>query len=151
MTGSLRVIVVLLATSFSAAAGAAAQTRSAFEWQKPEGSVERGSLGAAAQHTYKIHGAIAGALVGAGVTAIVVHSGGSTSLCDRSANQDAINSTECAGLIAAGGLVGGLAGYFIGGRIHRDVRVDVVPRVSPGGSYFLVGVRRNVFPLRIPR
>jgi hypothetical protein len=132
MIKTLRATAIILAMWASVAAPASAQMRSGNEWQERV---------AADIRTYKIHGAIAGFVLGAGVTAIVVNSGGSTSLCDRSANQDAINSTECAGLIAAGGLVGGIAGYFIGARIQRDVRLEVLPRVSPRGSYFMIGLR----------
>jgi microcompartment protein CcmK/EutM len=75
--------------------------------------------------SYKTHGAIAGFVVGAGVTALVLHSGGSNSFCNRSANQDAMNSTECAVLIAAGGFVGGVAGYFIGAHITRNAKFEM--------------------------
>jgi len=44
-------------------------------------------------------------LGGAGAYALL-HGGGSTSLCDRSRNQDAMSRGECAGLTLAGGAVG---------------------------------------------
>ena len=75
--------------------------------------------------SYKMQGAIAGFVVGAVATAVVLYSGGSNSLCDSSSNQDAMNTGECIGVVAAGGAAGALAGYFIGGRIHRDVRWEI--------------------------
>jgi hypothetical protein len=63
-------------------------------------------------------GALVGLIVGAAATYAVLHSGGSTSLCDRSANQDAIRAPECAGLVAAGGVVGAGIGALIGGRFR---------------------------------
>jgi hypothetical protein len=67
-----------------------------------------------------IAGVGAGFLVGAGVTFIVLHGGGSTSLCDRSANQDAIASGECLGLAALGGLAGAGLGALIGGAVRTE-------------------------------
>lgn len=63
-------------------------------------------------------GAIIGFVAGAAITALVVHSGGSNSLCNRSANQDALSSTECVALIGVGGVAGAGVGAFIGGRIR---------------------------------
>lgn len=90
--------------------------------RRPITSVETGS--------YKLQGAIAGFVVGAAGAALVLYSGGSNSLCDSSSNQDAMNTRECVALIAAGGVVGGLAGYLIGGRINRSVRWDFGARSS---------------------
>jgi hypothetical protein len=70
-------------------------------------------------------GAGAGLLVGAGVTFAVLNSGGSTSLCNRSANQDALATMECAGLTALGGLAGGGLGTLVGGLIRSERREDV--------------------------
>jgi hypothetical protein len=63
-------------------------------------------------------GALIGLAVGAGATYLVLHSGGSTSLCNRSENQDALNGGECAGLTAAGGLVGAGIGALVGAQFH---------------------------------
>jgi hypothetical protein len=68
--------------------------------------------------TRRWEGAAIGFVAGAVATYFLLHSGGSTSLCDRDANQDAIRARECAGLTALGGVAGGAAGYVIGGRIR---------------------------------
>jgi hypothetical protein len=82
-------------------------------------------------------GAGVGFLAGAGITYLVLHQGGSTSLCDRSANQDAIGSLECGGLTVLGGLAGAGLGAIIGGRFRSErwqdvpierLRVSLVPR-----------------------
>lgn len=78
---------------------------------------------AAAQETsgsYAWAGAAAGAVVGGGLTWVGLHTGGSTSLCDRDANQDAMSAGECAALTAAGALVGAAVGFLVGSRIGRD-------------------------------
>jgi hypothetical protein len=78
-------------------------------------------------------GAIGGFVVGATATYFVLHSGGSTSKCDRDANQDALNRGECAGLIALGGLVGAGAGALIGSRFRSDaVRLGSVRGLEIG-------------------
>lgn len=69
-------------------------------------------------------GAGIGFVVGAGVTYLLLHSGGSTSLCDRNANQDAIRPAECLGLTIAGGAVGAGIGALIGRRIRRGGAVS---------------------------
>jgi prolipoprotein diacylglyceryltransferase len=69
-------------------------------------------------------GAGVGFVVGAGVTYLLLHSGGSTSLCDRNANQDAIRPAECLGLTIAGGVVGAGIGALIGRRIRRGGAVS---------------------------
>lgn len=71
----------------------------------------------AGNHT--VTGAAIGFVVGAGATYLLLNSGGSTSLCDRDRNQDAIGRTECLGLTAAGGVVGAGIGALIGRRIRR--------------------------------
>ncbi len=63
-------------------------------------------------------GALIGLVVGAGVTYLALQSGGSMSLCNESANQDALNGGECAGLTAAGGLGGAGIGALIGAQFH---------------------------------
>ena len=85
-------------------------------------------------------GAAAGAVVGAGLAWVVLHRGGSTALCDRSANQDAMSAGECAALVAAGALVGAGLGALVGSRIGRGggrdapgrLRLDVAPGSRPG-------------------
>lgn len=70
--------------------------------------------------THWLAGAGIGFVAGAGVTWLVTNAGGSTSLCDRSANQDALSSTECLGLAVLGGVVGGGVGAIIGHAIRSE-------------------------------
>lgn len=70
--------------------------------------------------SHVIAGAVVGAVAGLGATYIAVHQGGSTSLCDRDANQDALNAGECAGLIALGGGIGSGLGAVIGSRFRSE-------------------------------
>ena len=63
-------------------------------------------------------GAVLGALVGIAGTYLLLHHGGSTSLCDASANQDAMGRRECLGLTVLGGLAGAGLGAWIGGRFQ---------------------------------
>lgn len=70
--------------------------------------------------SYWLIGALGGFVVGATATYFVLHSGGSTSKCDRDANQDALSRGECTGLVVLGGLVGAGAGALIGSRIRSD-------------------------------
>lgn len=70
--------------------------------------------------TYWLTGAGIGFVVGAGVTWLVTNAGGSTSLCDRSANQDALSTTECLGLAVLGGVAGGGVGAIIGHAIRSE-------------------------------
>ncbi|MFN0178251.1 MAG: hypothetical protein ACKVZ0_05590 [Gemmatimonadales bacterium] len=82
-------------------------------------------------------GAGVGFLPGAGITYLVLHQGGSTSLCDRSANQDAMSRGACGGLTVLGGLAGAGLGAIVGGRFRSErwqvvpverLRVSLVPR-----------------------
>ena len=61
-----------------------------------------------------------GFVVGAGSTFLVLRHGGSTSLCNQSANQDALRSSECLGLVGLGGLAGAGLGALIGGRTRTE-------------------------------
>jgi len=71
-------------------------------------------------------GAGIGFVVGAGVTYLVSHSGGSTSPCDQEQNQDALGSGECLALAALGGVAGaGLGALF--GSFVRSERWQNVP------------------------
>jgi hypothetical protein len=79
--------------------------------------------------SYKWIGAAAGFVAGAGASYLILHSGGSTAPCDRSANQDAMNATECLGLVVLGGMTGAGIGAIIGGVIRTE-RWDVVPLES---------------------
>lgn len=65
-------------------------------------------------------GAVVGAVAGALATYVVIHQGGSTSLCDRSANQDAMNKRECVAITVAGGVAGAGLGAWIGSRFRRE-------------------------------
>lgn len=76
--------------------------------------------------THRALGAGIGFVVGAGITYFVTSTGGSTSPCDRSANQDALSSTECLGLAAVGGVAGAGLGFLIGG-LFRSERWRSVP------------------------
>lgn len=64
-------------------------------------------------------GAVLGAVVGGVAGYVVLHRGGSTSLCDRSANQDAMGRRECVGLTVAGAVAGAGLGAWIGSRWAR--------------------------------
>ena len=77
------------------------------------------------QRSYKFLGAGVGAVIGAGLTYLILNSGGSTALCNQSENQDAMNSSECVGLYALGGLGGAGIGFLIGGMIHSERWQDV--------------------------
>ena len=65
-------------------------------------------------------GAVLGAVAGGIATYLVIHQGGSTSLCDRSANQDAIGKRECVAITVAGGAAGAGLGAWIGARFRRE-------------------------------
>lgn len=65
-------------------------------------------------------GAVLGAVAGALATYLVIHQGGSTSLCDRSANQDAMGKRECVVVTVAGGAAGAGLGAWIGARFRRE-------------------------------
>lgn len=95
------------------------------------------------RRSYWLVGAGTGFLVGAGATYVVLHTGGSTALCDRSANQDALASGECLGLTALGGLVGAGLGALVGGLIRTErwedsplerLRLTVRPRPGHGAA-----------------
>jgi hypothetical protein len=70
-------------------------------------------------------GAGLGLLVGAGATYAVLYSGGSTSMCNASANQDAMSSSECFGLTALGGVAGAGLGALLGSRFSSERWQDV--------------------------
>jgi hypothetical protein len=72
------------------------------------------------QKSYRFLGGGLGAVIGAGATYLILNSGGSTAPCDRSANQDAMSSSECLGLYALGGLAGAGLGFLIGSVIHSE-------------------------------
>ncbi len=90
-------------------------------------------LPVAARRTRAREGAVAGFIVGATATVIVTRSGGSTAPCNRSANQDALSSSECVGLAVAGGLVGAGLGALIGSRIRVGMRQNASPPPRLGG------------------
>ena len=94
--------------------------------------VSRGS------RTHRLVGFAAGFALGSGATYLVLYQGGSTSRCDRSANQDAMSSGECLGLTALGGVAMGVLGGVVGGFIRserwEDLGVEALRvMVAPGG------------------
>jgi hypothetical protein len=75
--------------------------------------------------SHRLAGAGAGFLLGGVATFVVLNSGGSTSLCNQSANQDAVAPLECLGLSALGGLAGAGLGFLVGGFIRTERWQDV--------------------------
>lgn len=71
-------------------------------------------------------GALIGAAVGTPLTFLVLHSGGSSSICNRSANQDAVQFHECLAMSLGGGVVfaglGALIGSFVKHRVSNELR-----------------------------
>jgi hypothetical protein len=85
------------------------------------------------RRSYWLWGAGVGFLVGAGVTYTVRHTGGSTALCDRSANQDAMSTGERLGPTALGGAARAGVGAPVGGLIRTERWEDVpVERLRVG-------------------
>jgi len=68
---------------------------------------------------WKIPAAV-GAVAGGAGTYALLHSGGSTSRCDRSSNQDAMSRGECATLVA----LGSVAGAGLGALASRLLRTE---------------------------
>lgn len=66
-----------------------------------------------------------GFLLGGGGTYAWLHSGGSTSLCDRSRNQDAMNRGECIGLTVLGGAVGAGLGALTAALLRTERWIDL--------------------------
>ncbi|MEJ2370041.1 MAG: hypothetical protein P8Y07_04225 [Gemmatimonadales bacterium] len=103
----------------------------------------------AGTRSHWLAGAAIGFVVGGTVAYVALSSGGSTSICDRSANQDAVSVGECIALATA---VGGLPGFGLGalvGTFIRSERWQEVPlnrlRVSAGpapgaGLRFIVSI-----------
>jgi hypothetical protein len=92
----------------------------------PLASVERLEVRTGRRSHWLLGGGV-GFVVGAGVTYAVLSSGGSTALCNRSQNQDAMSTGECLGLAAAGGVVGAGLGALVGAFIKSDRWEDVAP------------------------
>jgi hypothetical protein len=88
-------------------------------WRLSLASVEKVDL-SQGRKSHALLGAGIGFVVGGGVAIAVLYTGGSTSLCDQSANQDAMNSGECIGLTALGGAAGAGLGAIIGGLIRTE-------------------------------
>jgi hypothetical protein len=88
-------------------------------WRLSLASVEQVDF-SQGRKSHTLLGAGIGFLVGGGVAVALLYTGGSTSLCDQSANQDAMNSGECIGLTALGGLAGAGLGAIIGGFIRTE-------------------------------
>jgi hypothetical protein len=70
--------------------------------------------------SHPIMGAAVGFVLGAGTTYLVLNSGGSTSKCDRSANQDAMGSGACFGAYVLGGVIGAGLGAGVGALIRTS-------------------------------
>jgi hypothetical protein len=66
-----------------------------------------------------------GLVLGGAGTYALLHGGGSTSLCDRSRNQDAMSRGECAGLTVAGGVVGGGLGALTAALLRTERWITV--------------------------
>lgn len=107
-------------------------------WRLSLASVEQLDL-SRGRKPHTLLGAGIGFLVGGGVAVAVLFTGGSSSPCDQSANQDAMNSGECIGLSALGGLAGAGLGAIVGGLIRTErwqripfdrVRVSLTPQAG---------------------
>lgn len=124
------------------AQNAAAGLRAIDEASRPAPMATDLAVRADGRASHVVAGGVAGFVIGAGATWIVLHRGGSTSLCDRAANQDAINARECAAITVLGGVAGAAIGALIGSRIRRGRASDDMLRfgVAPGGRLH-AGVR----------
>jgi hypothetical protein len=100
--------------------------RTATSQEVPLAQVERLEV-YTGRRSHWLLGAGVGFVAGAGVTYAVLGSGGSTALCNRSANQDALSTGECLGLVAAGGVAGAGLGALVGALIKSDKWDDVSP------------------------
>jgi len=80
-----------------------------------------------------------GAVVGASATYFALNSGGSTSLCDKSANQDATSTGTCVGLYVLGGLAGAGVGLVTIGLVTSDADQDGDARSLRVGLQFNLG------------
>ena len=99
----------------------------------------------------RLIGAAVGFVVGAAGAYAIVHSGGSTSLCDRSSNQDAWSSGECAAVVVAGGVVGAGVGLILARALGSSER-RLVPAARFGvGPATGGGVRAFVHITRAAR
>lgn len=112
--------------TIATADGGALVLRTAASQDVPLASVERLEV-RTGHRSHWLLGAGVGFVVGAGVTYAVLNTGGSTALCNRSANQDAIRAGECAGLTAGGAVVGAGLGALVGAFIKSDKWEDVSP------------------------
>lgn len=79
-----------------------------------------------------------GGAVGALVAYDTFNSGGSTSLCDKSKNQDATSLGTCLGLYALGGLAGVGLGLVVVGFVTSDVVPDGPERSVRVGLQFVL-------------
>jgi hypothetical protein len=92
-------------------------------------TVVRGVEMSRGRRSHGLLGAGVGFLLGSLAAYAVLSSGGSTALCDQSANQDALQTTECLGLSAA---AGGLPGAGLGALIGTLIRSERWEPVSTG-------------------
>jgi hypothetical protein len=70
--------------------------------------------------THWLTGGLVGAGTGIGASAIILYTGGSTSFCNSSKNQDAIAARECVGIMMGSGLIAGGLGALIGSFIKKN-------------------------------
>ncbi len=83
---------------------------------------------AVASRSRVLAGAGIGALAGAFLTYRFLYASGSTSLCDRSTNQDAMNAAECRAIVLGGGAAGAGLGALIGLGLRTE-RWETVPAI----------------------
>lgn len=76
---------------------------------------------ATGKKSHWLPGAAIGFVVGSAAAYAALASGGSTGICDQSANQDAISSGECVALSA---LVGGVPGFGLGAVVGLFIRSE---------------------------
>lgn len=85
--------------------------------------------------THGRSGAIVGTVAGGIAAYHTFLTGGSTAICDRSANQDAASSGACLGILALGALAGAGLGGLAGGFIRTEGWDDLpIPETSLGVS-----------------
>lgn len=97
-----------------------AQVRSQSSWDAPWGADTDSPPPTRAVPSHRLVGAGVGFVLGAGATYIVLHQGGSTSWCDRSKNQDAMDAPVCAGIVVLGGALGAGIGAMISGALSSE-------------------------------
>jgi hypothetical protein len=99
-----------------------AQMRVESSWDAPWGASDSTPPLTRVAPSSRLVGAGVGLIIGAGATYIVLHQGGSTSWCDRSKNQDAMDAGVCAGIVVLGGVIGAGIGALISGALTSEQR-----------------------------